>query len=67
MNSPKLGVHGAVLAAENKTAARAFAESIRPQVQQDWDDGHRTLRAMGAFLTAQGVETAAGGLGPSHG
>jgi DNA invertase Pin-like site-specific DNA recombinase len=57
----KLGVHGAVLAAENKAAANAFAESIRPQVQQGWNEGHHTLRAMGAFLTAQGVETVAGG------
>lgn len=57
----KLGVHGAVLAAENKAAAIAFAETIRHHVQQGWDEGHHTLRGMGAFLTAQGVVTAAGG------
>jgi DNA invertase Pin-like site-specific DNA recombinase len=56
-----LGANGKNLAAAHKGQAAAFAETVRPQVQAGWDAGFRTLRAMGAFLTARRVPTADGG------
>lgn len=56
-----LGANGAKLAAANKAEAQAFAENLRQIVQEGRDQGHTSLRAMGAFLTAQCVPTVSGG------
>jgi DNA invertase Pin-like site-specific DNA recombinase len=56
-----LGANGKNLAAAHKARAQDSAEGMRCHVQLGWDQGHRTLRAMGAFLTEQCVSTDRGG------
>lgn len=56
-----LGANGKNLALANKIAADEYAESVRSHAQMGLVAGNRTLRALGGYLTSQGVPTASGG------
>lgn len=56
-----LGANGKTLAAAHKAKAAGFAETLRPYVERGRQEGHGTLRTLGAYLTAHSVPTAAGG------
>lgn len=56
-----LGVHGKVLAAQNKAEAKRFAESLRPIIDEIRADGLSSVRAIQAELNIRGVPSARGG------
>jgi DNA invertase Pin-like site-specific DNA recombinase len=56
----KLGANGAVLAERNRALSAAFAETVRPVVQQARESGHFTLRAISGYLSEHGVATFSG-------
>lgn len=57
----RLGTHSAVLSAENRAAALAFAASVAPEIEAIRGDGHNTVRAITVQLNARGVATSTGG------
>jgi len=56
----KLGTHGAVLAAQHKASATAFAMSVAPHIAAARSSGATTLRALADYLNATGVPTREG-------
>jgi DNA invertase Pin-like site-specific DNA recombinase len=57
-----LGANGVILAKENKGAAEAFADSLRPVVRQACESGAKTLAEFSAVLNARGYRTREGAL-----
>lgn len=57
----KLGVNGAVLAAQRKREATTHALSVAPNISDAYRAGHTTLRAIAEYLHDQGVPTRDGG------
>jgi DNA invertase Pin-like site-specific DNA recombinase len=57
----RLGANGATLAARNRAAADAFAEKVRPHVEEALSCQPSTLRSVGQLLTERGVPTFSGG------
>lgn len=56
----KLGTHGAVLAAQHKASATAFALTLAPHITAARSSGAKTLRALADYLNAAGVPTREG-------
>ena len=57
----KLGVNGAVLAAQRKQEAAAHALSLASNIGDAYRAGHTTLRAIAGYLRDQGIPTRDGG------
>ena len=57
----KLGVNGAVLAAQRKREATAHALSVAPKIRDAYRAGHTTLHAIAEYLRDQGIPTRDGG------
>jgi len=57
----ELGAHGKVLAAQNKSDAREYAEKMKPAIAAAIAQGCTTLNEIAGHLTAAGHVTAAGG------
>lgn len=57
----KLGVHGKVLAAQNRREAVDFAVGMKPWVDAAKFSGCQSLNEIGAFLTSHGCQTRNGG------
>lgn len=58
----KLGANGAVLAARHKDEARAYAETLRTQIDQIQAQGVTTCRGIAAALNEQGAPSRDGGM-----
>ena len=56
-----LGKNGKVLAAQNRSAAQAHAERLRPAILRAREAGCLSLLEIADFLTTQGQQTASGG------
>lgn len=56
-----LGANGKVLAAKHQAEAKAYAEGLRPAIEQARMAGCLSLPEIADFLTAQGHQTAWGG------
>lgn len=58
----KLGRNGAVLAAGHRMQASQFAETVRHDVEKARSAGHRSTRAVAAWLNESRVSTRSGGM-----
>ena len=57
----KLGKNGKVLAEKNKRDAQAFAETMRPIIEEIKAEGHTTVRAICAELNSRRIPSREGG------